>query len=61
MAIPATFGLMNGVGFKVKQGMKGLLVREGAPVVFAVCEPATRYYQTMTRADWMPAPIGAVI
>jgi hypothetical protein len=63
VVIPATFGLMNGVWFKVKQGIKGLLVRdrEGAPVVFAVCEPATRYYQVMTRADWMPALIGEVI
>jgi hypothetical protein len=32
------------------------LVRDprGEPVVFMVCEPATRYYRVMTRAGWMP-------
>jgi hypothetical protein len=61
--IPATFGLMNGVWYKVKQGMRGLLVhdREGKAVVFMVCQPATRYYQVMTRADWMPLLIDEVI
>ena len=61
--IPATFGLMHGVWFKVKQGMEGLLVRdpEENPVVFMVCQPTTRYYQVMTRADWMPALLGEVI
>jgi len=63
VVIPATFGLMNGVWFKVKQGMRGLLVhdRDGKPIVFVVCEQSTRYYQIMTRADWMPALIGEVI
>jgi hypothetical protein len=63
VVVPATYGLMNGVWFKVKQGLRGLLVRDRAenPVVFVVCEPATRYYQVMTRADWMPVLIGEVI
>lgn len=63
VAIPASFGLMNGVWFKVKQGMQGLLVhdREEHPVVFMVCQPSTRYYQVMTRAKWMPALIDEVI
>jgi hypothetical protein len=54
---------MRGVWFKAKQGIKGLLVRDrdGNPVVFLVCQPATRYYQVMTRADWMPALIDEVI
>jgi hypothetical protein len=61
--IPATYGLMNGVWFRVKQGMKGLLVRtrQGDPVVFLVSEPATRYFQVMTRAEWMPVLIDEVI
>lgn len=61
--IPASFGLMNGVWFKVKQGMKGLLVRDraGDPVVYMVCRPATRYYRVMTRCEWMPVLIGEVI
>lgn len=43
--------------------MQGLLVhdREGYPVVFMVCQPSTRYYQVMTRANWMPAFIDEVI
>jgi hypothetical protein len=63
VVIPATFGLMNGVWFKVKQGMRGLLVRDrtGNSVVFLLSEPATRYYQVMTRSDWMPVLIGEVI
>jgi hypothetical protein len=61
--IPATYGLMNGVWFRVKQGMKGLLVRsrQGEPVVFMVSEPSTRYFHVMTRADWMPLLIDEVI
>jgi len=26
-----------------------------------VCEPSTRYYRVMTRADWMPVLVGEVI
>jgi hypothetical protein len=29
--------------------------------VYLVCEPATRSYRMMTRAEWMPALIGEVI
>ncbi|HEY1190716.1 MAG TPA: hypothetical protein VGE74_24000 [Gemmata sp.] len=61
--VPANFALMNGVWFKVKQGMQALLVhdRAGAPVVYMLCEPATRYYQVMTRSEWMPTLVGEVI
>ncbi len=43
--------------------MRGLLVhdRKGTPVVFLICQPATRYYQVTTRSDWMPALVGEVI
>lgn len=33
----------------------------GEPVVYLVCEPSTRYYRVMTRADWMPVLIDEVI
>jgi hypothetical protein len=61
--ILATYGLVNGVWFRVKQGMRGLLVRTriGEPVVYMICEPSTRYYRVMTRAEWMPVLIGEVI
>ena len=54
---------MNGVWYRVKEGLRGLLVqdRAGDPVVFVVCEPATRYYQVMTRAEWTPQLVGEVI
>lgn len=61
--VPANYALMNGVWYRVKQGLKGLLVRtpSGEPVVYLICEPSTRYYQVMTRAEWMPVLIGEVI
>ena len=61
--VPAAYALMNGVWYMVKQGVRGLLVRTrtGEPVVFLMCEPSTRYYQIMTRSEWMPVLIGEVI
>jgi hypothetical protein len=61
--VPATYGFANGVWFRVRQGMRGLLVRDrgGVPAVYLVCEPATRYYRVMTRAEWMPTLIDEVI
>lgn len=61
--VPASYALMNGVWFKVKRGLRGLAVRtpRDEPVVYLVCEPSTRYYRVMTRAEWMPVLIGEVI
>jgi hypothetical protein len=61
--IPATYGLAGGVWFRVRRGMKGLLVkdRQGDPVVFMLTRPSTRYFQVMTRTDWMPVLIDEVI
>lgn len=61
--VPAAYALMNGVWYRVKQGVRGLLVRTRAeePVVYLTCEPSTRYYRVMTRADWMPVLIDEVI
>ena len=61
--IPASFAFMNGVWFKVTQGVRGLLVRDrgGEPVVFMVCEPASRFYRIMTRSEWAPRLINQVI
>ena len=63
VVIPASYGFANGVWYRVKQGMEGLLVRDrrGELVVFMVCEVATRYYRVMTRAEWMPRLVGEVI
>ena len=58
--IPAMMGLENGVWFKIQQGIQGVLVHDekNAPVVYMICEPATHYYQIMTRSKRMPALIG---
>jgi hypothetical protein len=57
--IPATFGLEGGVWFRIRQGIRGLLVHDELeqPVVYMMCEPATRYYRVMTRAERMPVLI----
>lgn len=61
--IPATFAYSEGVWFKLKQGVEGLLVldRRGVPVVYMVCRPSTRYFRVMTRSEWMPSLVGEVI
>lgn len=61
--VPASYALMNGVWFKVTRGVRGLAVvtPAGEPVVYLLCEPSTRYYRVMTRAEWMPVLVGEVI
>ncbi len=61
--VPARYALMNGVWFKVTRGVPGLVVVTPAdePVVYLLCEPSTRYYRVMTRAEWMPVLVGEVI
>ena len=63
VVIPANFGLEKGVWFRIRQGIRGLLVSDenGEPVAYMICEPATRYYRVMTRSDRMPALIDEVI
>jgi hypothetical protein len=57
--IPATLGLEKGVWFRVRQGIRGLLVPDesGVAVCYMLCEPATHYYQVMTRSTRMPVLI----
>ena len=63
VVIPATLGLDNGVWFSVREGVKGVVVRDerGDPVVYVLIEPATHYYQVMTRSQWMPSLVGELI
>jgi hypothetical protein len=58
--IPASAGLENGVWFRIRQGIRGLLVRDEAdtPVVYMLCEPASHYYHVMTHSRRMPVLIG---
>ncbi|MCY2934923.1 MAG: hypothetical protein WCJ40_06230 [Planctomycetota bacterium] len=55
--IVATLGLEKGIWYRVRQGMHGLLVvdEQAREAVYMICEPATHYYQVMTRSSRMPA------
>jgi hypothetical protein len=57
--IPATLGLDRGVWFRIRQGIRGLLVPDerGCAVVYMICEPSSHYYQVMTRSSRMPVLI----
>lgn len=61
--IPANYGLEKGVWFRIRQGVRGLLVRDDddTPCVYMICERPTRYYRVMTRSDRMPVLIDEVI
>ena len=51
--------LEGGVWFRIQQGIRGLLVPDerGLAVVYMICEPASHYYQVMTRSRRMPVLI----
>jgi hypothetical protein len=56
----ATMGLDKGVWYRIRQGIRGLVVPDerGFPRVYVICEPSTHYYQIMTRGSrWIPALI----
>ena len=57
--IPATLGLDRGVWFRIRRGIRGLLVPDerGYAVAYMLCEPATHYYHVMTRSARMPVLI----
>jgi hypothetical protein len=57
VVIPATMGLDKGVWYRIRQGIRGLVVQDerGCPRVYVICEPSSHYYQIMTRGNrWMP-------
>jgi hypothetical protein len=58
--VPATLGLEGGVWFRVRQGVRGLLVADerGVPTAYLICEPASHYYGVMTRSERMPCLVG---
>ena len=57
--IPATLALDRGVWYRVRQGIRGLLVpdEKGVAVAYMICEPASHYYRIMTRSERMPVLI----
>jgi hypothetical protein len=50
----------RGVWFAIREGVRGVAVRDekGRDVVYALVEPASHYYQVMTRSPWMPVLVG---
>ncbi len=58
--IPATLGLENGVWYRIRQGIRGVLVEDesGRPCVYLMVEPASHYYRTMTKSTRMPVLVG---
>jgi hypothetical protein len=57
--IPASLAMERGVWYRVRQGIRGLLVPDehGIAVVYVVCEPSSHYYHIMTRCTRMPVLI----
>ena len=58
--IPASFGWDKGVWYRIKEGIRGILVRDesNCPIVYLLTEPASHYYQVMTRNRRMPVLSG---
>lgn len=63
VVIPASLALDGGVWFAVREGVHGVAARDeaGRPVVYVVVEPATHYYQVMTRSEWMPCLVEELV
>ena len=61
--IPANFGLEKGIWFQIIEGARGIVVHDesGVPRVYMLTQPASHYYQVMTRHDRMPVLIGQSI
>jgi hypothetical protein len=61
--IPATLGLDRGIWFQIKEGVRGILVRDetSRQHVYMLTEPASHYYNVMTRHNRMPVFIGEKI
>jgi hypothetical protein len=60
VVIAVTMGFDKGNWFRIREGIRGLLVRDegGVESVYMMCEPSSHYYQVMTRSQRMPGLIG---
>ena len=56
VVVPATWGVDKGIRYRIERGVRALLVADEAGVlrVYPMVEPASRWYATMTKSDWMP-------
>lgn len=56
--VPATYCLVGGTWYRVREGVRALVVRDRAgPAAHMVVERASRYFGVMTRSEWAPAPV----
>ena len=53
--VRAAAGLDGGIWYRIRQGIRGLVVGREA---YLIVEPASHYYQVMTRREKMPVLIG---
>jgi hypothetical protein len=53
VTVAASMGLEHGIWFRVRQGIRGLLVRDehGVEAAYMLCEPASHYFAVMTAAS----------
>ena len=58
--IPANFGWDKGVWYRITEGVRGIIVRDESnnQIVYMLTEPASHYYQVMTRNKRMPVLCG---
>jgi hypothetical protein len=63
VVIATTMGLDGGIWFRIREGVHGIVVRDEdeRPVVYPLVEPASHYYEVMTRSQWMPVTVGPKI
>lgn len=62
VVIPANAGCENGIWYRVREGMQGLLLETpSVSIVYMIVDTATHYYRTMTRSNRMPMLLGEVI
>ena len=57
--IRASLGLDGGIWFRIRQGVRGLLVETPHEIAaYVLIEPASYYYRVMTRQERMPVLVG---
>lgn len=61
--VPASFGWDRGVWYQIREGLQGILIRdrERQPRVYVLTQPATHYYEVMTRNNREPVMVGETI
>lgn len=56
VTIPANFVIDRGTWYRIREGIQAIVVRNesGVLIVYPLTEPASHYYQVMTRQERMP-------